>query len=159
MKKFLVILSLVIAFVEVHPMKASCQHPEIGLTIVLSPALMFGPYVSYWFDDHNAVEASILAGLAEGFRLPVSLNAGYNYFFGSKEWRPSLGLQYTLMMPTPTDRKSLLTVLPGVERRWDENQQDFRINMWVSAFLEKEKVMPWWVMPIGLEFYYGYKFD
>jgi len=41
--------------------KVFAQHSEIGVRFVLSGAIMFGPCYSYWVDDHNELNFSVLA--------------------------------------------------------------------------------------------------
>jgi hypothetical protein len=146
--------------------KVSAQHPEIGFTVVLSGALMFGPYCSYWLDDHNALNASILAAWEEEFIVPFALNAGYSHYFLDQKWRPELGLQYSYLIsprrhksPDDPNGISLLSLVPGVQYRWDKTHQSVQSRIWVAYFMEKrypgKKVK---IFPIGLEFTYAYKF-
>jgi hypothetical protein len=148
---------LALVFLQIHPLRVKAQHPEIGISVVLSGALMFGPYFDYWLDDHQALEASIMAAWDEEFKIPFALNAGYGYYFGSSKWRPNLTFQYSLLIPSLSEAKSLLSALPGVQYRWDNSHQETRLGIWVSSFLSKEKITPWRVMPIGLQLNYGYK--
>lgn len=148
------------------PQIATAQHPEIGFTVVLSGALMFGPYCSYWLDDHNVLNASVLAAWEEEFVVPFALNAGYSYYFLDKKLRPDLGLQYTFLI-SPVRHKSpgdpvgisLLSLVPGIQYRWDKTHQDTEGKIWVAYFMEKpkpgKKIV---IFPIGLEFSYGYKY-
>ncbi|MHC1706505.1 MAG: hypothetical protein AB9842_03165 [Bacteroidales bacterium] len=159
MKKLLFISLLTLSLFQLYPIKSPAQHPEIGFSIVLSGALLFGPYYNYWVDDHQCISASIMAAWEEEFKFPFALNAGYGYYFGDKNWRPSVDLQYSLFMPPKhAKRMSILTVLPGVQYRWAKDHQNTRCKLWVSSFLSKEEKLPWLVMPIGLQFDYGYKY-
>jgi hypothetical protein len=165
MKKFLLLMMIVLSTQLMYPGVTKAQHSEIGFSIVLSGALLFGPYYNYWLDDNQCVEASLMAAWELEFAFPFAFNAGYHYYLGEKNWRPGLGLQYSLFSP-PRDKskpgpfqKSLLTLLPGVQYRWAHTQQDTRMKIWISTFLSKEKVTPWRVMPIGLQLDYGHKLE
>lgn len=146
--------------------KALAQHSEIGVRVVLSGALMFGSYYTYWIDDHNALTTSILAAYEGELVVPFAVNAGYSACFFSNKWRPEIGLQYSYLI-SPRRHKSaddptgisILSLVPGVQFRWDNTYQNVQSRIWLAYFFEKpqtgKKIK---IFPIGLDFSYGYKF-
>jgi hypothetical protein len=148
--------------------KASAQHSEIGARVVLSGALMFGPYYTYWINDHNALNSSILAAIEEEGQLvvPFALNAGYSAHFFNNKWRPEIGLQYSYLisprrykLPDDPNGISILSLVPGLQFQWDNKYQNVQSRIWLGYFLEKrepgEKMK---ILPIGLDISYGFKF-
>lgn len=146
------------------PVKASAQHSEIGFKIVLSGALMFGPCYTYWVDDHQALNASMLAAYEGSVIFPFAVNAGYSAHFFKNKWRPEIGLQYTYLL-SPKRHKSaddpngisILSLVPGVEYRWDHTYQNVTGEMWFAYFLDNRKREKFKMNLIGLDFSYGYK--
>lgn len=148
--------------------KTAAQNSEIGIRVVLSGALMFGPYYTYWIDDHNALNTSILAALEEKGELifPFSLNAGYSAYFFNKKWRPEIGLQYSYLFSPKKSKSSgdpkgisILSFVPGVQFQWDNTYQNAQSRIWLAYFLKSpqrdNKIK---IYPVGLDFSYGYKF-
>jgi hypothetical protein len=146
--------------------KALPQHSEIGVKVVLSGALMFGPYYACWIDDHNALNASILAAYEKNIIFPFALNASYNAFFFDSKWRPQLGLQYSYLIAPQKSKSSndpsgisLLSLVPGVQFQWDESRQNVQGSIWLAHFLDKKhKTEKFKIFPVGIDFSYGYKF-
>jgi|WetSurMetagenome_2_1015567.scaffolds.fasta_scaffold403182_2 hypothetical protein len=146
--------------------KAIPQHSEIGVKVILSGALMFGPYYTCWIDDHNALNASILAAYEKSIVFPFALNASYNAYFFDNKWRPELGVQYSYLI-TPRKSKSsgdpdgisLLSLVPGVQFQWDDSKQNVQGSVWLAHFLDKKhKSERFKIFPVGIDFSYGYKF-
>lgn len=148
--------------------KALAQHSELGVRLVLSGAIMFGPYYTYWIDEHNALNTSILSAVEENWELivPFALNAGYSAYFFDSKWRPEIGLQYTYLI-SPRKHKSIgdpngisiLSLVPGIQFQWDKTQQNSQSRIWLAYFLNKpQTVKKNWIFPIALDFSYGYKF-
>jgi hypothetical protein len=144
------------------------QQSEIGVKVVLSGALMFGPYYTYWIDDHNALNASVLAAIEDKWQLivPFALNAGYSAYFTDNKWRPEIGLQYSYLISpkkakSPGDPRgiSILSLVPGVQYRWDETHQSVQSRIWIAYFFKELKPgKKNRIFPVGLDFSYGYKF-
>jgi hypothetical protein len=168
LKSFLLWLILCTAMVLLQP-KAVAQHSEIGVRVVLSGALLFGPYYVFWVDDHNAITCSAFAALEEGYQvIPLfALNAGYSAYFLNEKWRPEIGLQYSYLI-APRKHKSsadpggvsILSLLPGVQFRWDQSCQNTQSRLWIAYFLDKPRTgKKNKIYPIGIDFSYGYKFQ
>jgi hypothetical protein len=145
--------------------KAYTQHSEVGVKVVLSGALMFGPYYTCWLDDHNALNASILAAYEKSIVFPFALNAGYSAYFFDSKWRPELGLQYSYLIAPRRAKSSgdpngisLLSLVPGVQFRWDGNKQDVQGSVWLAYFLDKKRnAGKFKILPVGIDFSYGYR--
>jgi hypothetical protein len=147
--------------------KVLAQHSEVGVRVVLSGALMFGPYFTYWADDHNALNCSVFAAYDGKVIVPFALNAGYSAYFFTDKWRPQIGLQYSYLI-SPRKHKSssdpngisILSLLPGVQFRWDNTCQNAQSRIWVAYFLKKPQAgKKNKIYPIGIDFSYGYKFQ
>ena len=149
--------------------KALAQHSEIGVKVVFSGALMFGPYYTYWIDDHNALNTSILAAIEEKGVLivPFALNAGYSAHFFNNQWRPEMGLQYTYLISPKRSKAfddpkgvSILSLVPGVQFRWDNTNQNLQSRIWLGYIFKKpQSGKKLKILPLGLDFSYGYKFN
>lgn len=148
--------------------KVFAQHSEVGFSVVLSGALMFGPYYTYWIDDHNELNSSVLAAIEEDWKVivPFALNAGYSAHFFNSQWRPEIGLQYSYLI-SPRKSKSLgepngisiLSLIPGVQFQWDNTCQNSQSRIWLAYFLKKSQTgKKNGIFPIALDFSYGYKF-
>ena len=160
MKKVPLIILLLFYFLATVNTKSYAQKPEIGFSIILCGAIMFGPYFGYWIDDHQCIRASTLAAWEEELVFPFAMNIGYVYYFGDKRWRPKAGLQYSLLLAPSKSRSpdkprslSLISFLPGVQYRWDNTHQSVEGQFWIAYFLKDKKVRP-----IALECTYGYKY-
>ena len=146
--------------------KALAQHAEIGIRVVLSGAIMFGPCFTYWVDDHNALNCSVLAAYEGDLIVPFALNAGYSAYFFNHKWRPETGLQYSYLI-SPVKHKtagdpngiSVLSLMPGVQFRWDNTNRNAESRVWFAyIFAKHQPVKKIRILPIGLDFSYGYKF-
>jgi len=145
--------------------KASAQHPEVGIKVVLSGALMFGPYFTYWVDDHNALNSSILAAYEGKLIVPFAVNAGYSVHFFNNKWRPEIGLQYSYLI-SPIRHKSerdpngisILSLVPGVQFQWENSHQNIGSRIWLAYIFDRPKKEKIKILPIGLDFSYGHKF-
>jgi hypothetical protein len=148
--------------------KVKAQHSEVGVRVVLSGAIMFGPYYTYWIDEHNALNSSVLAAIEGKWKLivPFALNAGYSAYFFDNNWRPEIGLQYTYLI-SPRKSKSfgdpngmsILSLVPGVQFQWDNTYQSFQSRIWLAHFFEKSQTgKKNGIFPMALDFSYGYKF-
>jgi len=146
--------------------KASAQNPEIGVKVVLSGALMFGSYFTYWVDDHNALNTSILAAYEGKMIVPFAVNAGYSAYFFNNKWRPEIGLQYSYLI-SPRKHKSagepngisILSLVPGGQFQWDNTCQNIQCKIWFAYIFDKPKKEKIKILPIGLDFSYGNKFN
>jgi|GEM_PF-1939585 len=164
--KSLLIWLLVFMALIITQQKARAQHSEIGIKVVLSGALMFGPYYAYRFDEHNSIDVSVFAALEDQLVVPFALNAGYNAFFFHSKFRPQLGLQYSYLISprrhksaTDPNGISILSLVPGGQYQWDNMNQNIQSRVWLAYFLDKpQKEKKLKIMPIGLDFSYGYKF-
>ncbi|MDP2423216.1 MAG: hypothetical protein U1C46_03465 [Bacteroidales bacterium] len=160
MKKLILIILLFTITIVTGRTDVRAQKPEVGVSLILSGAIMFGPYFSYRIDDHHCFEASVLAAYEKKLVFPFTLNGSYNYYVGSKNWRPKIGLQYSLLI-SPVRHKSeddpgslsLISLIPGVQYRWDNTRQNIIGQVWVSYFIKNKKIFP-----IGLEGRYGFMF-
>lgn len=157
-----VILLLVAAWYQPKP--ANAQQTEVGVRVVLSGAVLFGPYVSYWVDDHNELNASVLAAYVGQFIVPFAVNAGYSAHFFHTRVRPEIGIQYSYLIsprrhkaPTDPNGISILALMPGAQFRWDEAAQNVQSRVWLAYILDKPKKAKFSLMPIGLDFSYGYR--
>lgn len=157
---------LIIPVILLSQPKVLAQHSEIGIRVVLSGALMFGPYYTCWIDHHNALNASVLAAYEGELIVPFALNAGYSAYFFDSKWRPQIGLQYSYLIsprrskaPTDPNGISILSLVPGVQFQWDKKYQNTQSRIWLAYFLEKpQNGKKNKILPIGLDFSYGYKF-
>lgn len=157
---------LVFETILLSQQKTLAQHSEIGIKVVLSGALMFGPYYTYWVDDHNTLSSSILAAYESELIVPFAMNVGYSHYFSNNKWRPEIGLQYSYLL-TPKKQKtssnpngiSILSLLPGVQFQWDNTLRNAQGNIWLAYIFDKNQMnKKFKIFPIGLDFSYGYKF-
>jgi len=159
-KTSIIILLLCLVLFFGNNSKATAQVPEVGFSFILSGAIMFGPHFGYWIDNHQCLEASVLAAWEKQIIFPFALNGGYSYYLGNKSWQPKLGLQYSLLI-SPIHHKSendprsvsLISLVPGFQYRSNDFHQTAKGQIWVAFFLKEKKVAP-----IALEGIYGYKF-
>ncbi|MDD5571628.1 MAG: hypothetical protein PHD97_10820 [Bacteroidales bacterium] len=127
---------------------------------------MFGPYFTYWADDHNALNSSIFAAFEGKLIVPFAVNAGYSAYFFNNKWRPEIGLQYSYLI-SPRRHKSagdpngisILSLVPGGQFQWDNRCQNVQGRIWLAYILDKQKKDKIKILPIGLDFSYGYKFN
>lgn len=146
--------------------KALGQHSEIGIKVVLSGALMFGPYYTLWANDHNALNVSILAAYEGELVIPFALNAGYSAYFFNTKWRPEIGLQYSYLISPKKSKSSsdpngisILSLTPGVQLLWNNTYQNAQSKIWLAYIFDKNRLdKKFKILPIGLDFSYGYKF-
>ncbi len=164
MKSHLLWLLFFLVFLLYQP-KAFAQHSEIGVKFVLSGAIMFGPYYCYWLDNHNELNFSVLAAFPGELVFPFALNAGYGAHFFNSKWRPQIGLQYSYLI-SPRRSKSLgdpngisiISVVPGLEFRWDNTFQNAQSKIWFAHVFDKNPTdKNFKIFPIGLDISYGYK--
>lgn len=140
--------------------KGFSQGSEIGFSLTISGHLLFGPYYRYWINDHNSVDATLLASFENKLIFPHGLSAGYKYYFLDDHWRPSLGLQYTFMTaPVKEEGKrptlQLFSLVPGIQYRWNENHLTVEEFLWISYLNINNKKK---ILPLGLETRFGYHF-
>lgn len=121
--------------------KALTQHPPIGFAIVLSGTLSFGHYITCWLNNHNALNGSISAGYNRKLIVPFVVRAGCCAHFLYKQWYSELWLQYSHLIasrryiaPADPNGISMLSLLPGLQYRWNELQQNVQSRIWVAFF-------------------------
>lgn len=166
--KYLLIGIAIFQIIVLSQHKAVAQHSEVGMKLIISGAIMFGPYYSCWFDDHQELNASILAAYAEGGKLffPFAFNAGYSVHFLDNKWRPQIGIQYSFLKSPVKERHedepigiSVLSLVPGGEFRWDNTKQNVQSKIWLAYLFTKPRQEKIRILPIALDFSYGYKFN
>jgi hypothetical protein len=163
MKHIITSLLLIICLTAIYPQDCKAQHSEIGISIVLSGAIMFGPYYRYWIDDHNVAEVKIAAAVENKLIIPFACSGSYYYYFLDKHWRPSAGAQYTLLIspkgPTQNNKRkcfSMISAVPGIQYRWKENNYGIEEKVWIAYLMFKGNHK---IFPIGLETLAGYSFQ
>ena len=160
MKKKSFVLLLLFFILLTDTKKLEAQVPEIGFSVVLSGAFLFGPHFGYWLESLNYLEASAFAAYDDRLIVPFAFNGGYSYYFGNKAWQPKLGLQYSVLIAPVHDKMpadhafiSLISFTPGLQYRSKDFHQVVGGQAWVSYFTKEKKVTP-----IALDLKYGYKF-
>jgi hypothetical protein len=147
---------LIILFVLINlSYSRDFQRHQINLSCTLSGHILLGVGYSYWFDAHQALQATIYPLMLPGEGWPYAFNAGYGYYFGDSPWRPKVGLDFAMIVspPDPDQRKtlSLLNFSPGLQYRFDDNV--LLSQIWLSYFVSKKTRSKF--APTGLEFQYG----
>jgi hypothetical protein len=143
-----------------NPEYSSAQKSEIGISFTLSGHLIFGPYFRCWMDDHNELDICIPAAWEGKGKVlfPNGFQTGYHYYFGEKHWRPSVGLQYHLYFGPKENEKrkylQLLSLVPGIQYRWNESKTCIEELLWISTMKVKGKQK---IFPTGLETKFGVK--
>lgn len=130
---------------------------RIHVAFALSGHIFWGIGYAYGFDAHNFIQATFFVVPEKG--LPFAINAGYNYFFEGKKWRPNLGLETVIIgsPPDPDERKylPLITFTPGISYHFD-NANTVNSRLWLAYFPIKARKK---FAPIGIEFKYGNSFS
>jgi hypothetical protein len=160
MKSFIRIALIVCTMLITTGNKAHAQVPEIGFSLILSGAIMFGPHAGYRINDHHYVDVSVLGAWEGKFLFPFAINGSYNYYIGTSSWRPKLGLQYTKLM-APGDEGSgkkyktftMISLMPGVEYQTGDIHQKAELQAWIAYFISNKRIAP-----VAIEGRYGYKF-
>lgn len=145
--------------------KALAQHSEIGIKVVLSGALMFGPYYTYWIDEHNTLNSSILAAYEKELVVPFAMNVGFSHYFSNNKWRPEIGLQYSYIISPKRSKfssdpkgMSILSLTPGGQFQWNNTCLNAQSKIWLAYIFNTNQVdKKFEILPIGLDFSYGYK--
>lgn len=163
-KKCLIWLLVVLA-ISVPFKKISAQHSELGARVVLSGAILFGPYYSFWIGDHQEISVSVMAAYEEAFIFPFALNASYNVTFFKSNFQPQIGLQYSYLIapkkhksPDDPNGISIVSLMPGVKFQWADKSQNVQSRVWLAYFFGEHKSGKHLIFPIGIDLSYGYKF-
>lgn len=108
---------------------------------------MFGPYYTYWVDDHNTLNSSILAAYESELIVPFAMNVGYCHYISNTKWRPEIGLQYSYLLTQKKQKTSsnpngisILLLLPGVQFQWDNTLRNAQGNIWLAFIFDKNRM-------------------
>ena len=160
MKKRSLVLIPLFLLLSLQSNHTYAQSTEVGFTVILSGAIMFGPHVGYWFDNHQYVETSVLAAYEGEFVCPFAINGSYNYYLGNKKWQPKFGTQFSLLMAPKKNHDDkfpkyfpVISLLTGAHYHSTDLHQTAETQLWVGYLIKWKKVVP-----LGLEGKYGYKF-
>jgi hypothetical protein len=152
---------IILAMFIIQSLQIFSQHSEIGFSVTLSGHIILGPYYRYWVDDHNSVDLTIIAAYEDKLIFPHGFNVGYKYYFIEKNWRPSLGFQYSLMIAPVKENKTgkrtnlqLFSLVPGIQYRWNDHKLNIEEFIWISYFRFNKKSR---IFPVGLETRFGAK--
>lgn len=134
------------------------SYDRVTLSFTLSGHLLIGVGYEHGFNCEHALHFTTFPLILSEDGFPFSVTGGYKYYFSEKDWRPNLGVDFCLLVSPPApDKRQIMPLLmlkPGIE--YDFNyHQSAATNIWLARFL-KGKKHPLPLMPIGLQFEYGY---
>jgi hypothetical protein len=147
-------LYIFICFILILPELLKAQKSEVGVTFTLSGHLIFGPYYRYWFDNHNELDIGILATYEGKIHFP-QINAGYHYYFNDRNWRPSIGGQYSFAPGIGKSKGNsfqMFSIVPGIQYRFNNYNNCIEELIWISYFNLRGKKH---IFPTGLETKFG----
>ena len=150
----LIIIFLLFSSVNYSNAQEPLKH-QITFSFTISGFPLLGVGYNYFFDQHNAAQATFFVIPGKGGVL-FAASTGYSYYFGNKLWHPNLGLEFLIIRgpPDPEERTYMpfINIVPGIQYEFNE-YHSLNGKIWV-AYMPTEK--PFSMFPIGLEFKYGY---
>jgi len=150
----LIIIFLMIYFSNFTKAQELLEH-QITFSFTISGFPLLGVGYSYFFNQHNAAQATFFVIPAGGEAL-FAFSTGYSYYFGNKLWHPNIGLELLLMRGPPDPEKRtympFINLVPGIQYEFNK-YHNLNGKFWIT-YMPTEK--PFEVFPIGLEFKYGY---
>jgi len=101
----IVIFFLIIIFVKHSHAQEQLNH-QVTFSFTISGFPLLGVGYSYFFDQHNAAQATFFVIPAGGEAL-FAFSTGYSYYFGNKLWHPNIGLEFLIMNQSYSRNKAI----------------------------------------------------